>query len=347
MITLRSSLRRLWCWWFLWHLCSSLSTACCLDHAPLALIDFGPEEGVFRMLLRWTEASNIVLWHKMGDSCLFGSNLRIFPILIKIKWFTYSVRCMLGCLRMLGVSAMMWMNQHVRIVWCLYLKLVVGTGVWLARVRYHPLTRATSSGSDVSRVLIASAFSMDSSMRGSGTFGKVEILSTITRWRRLEEEVILQLLALGCGGLVAVTVSWCSISSVRIGSSGRSVVDGGICVALDSVKFVLVIVVHFLFVITVLVAEEIREASLARCLVSGWIMGTNHVNTTGLLVLMVLILLILLNSHRNVLDGARPLAQVLTVQSHHIRMASTAQGNRRSCMIRHWNSTLGSWSLLI
>ena len=169
MINERTCLRRSCSWWFLWHLCSSMATACCLDHAPLAGIDFGPEEGVFRMWLRWTETSNIVLWHKMGDSCLFGSNLRIFPILIKIKWFTHSVRCMLGCLRMLGVSTVMWMNQHVHIVWCLYLKLVVWTGVWLAWVRYHSLARATSSGSDVSRVLIATAFSMDSSVRRSGS----------------------------------------------------------------------------------------------------------------------------------------------------------------------------------
>ena len=49
----------------------------------------------------------------------------------------------------------------------------------------------------------------------------------------------------------------------------RSVLDGGVRVALNSLKFVLLmIVVHFLLGIPSLVAKEIRETSLARGLVS-------------------------------------------------------------------------------
>lgn len=143
-------------------------------------IDFWLEEGALWMRL-WRLKS---VWYLIA--------LAIFALVfVEVKWFSYRLRNILGRLRMHTKLNRMW-HRHIWVVRGLDLQLLIQARLLsiVALIRllttHYSMSWTTSCSPHISRLLICWALRCISSI--------IQMLDTVSWWRRLEKEVVLHLL---------------------------------------------------------------------------------------------------------------------------------------------------------
>lgn len=177
------------------------------------------------MRLWWTEPY-VCMRNDVGHQSLV--TWLIFSIFVEIKWFNNAMSLWVICwLRMPIVR-----HRHVRTLCGLDLQLLVKTRVVL--IFWHS-SLSLSAGS-------CSCISLSWMRRNNFTTVHImKIVSTISRWSRLKEEVVLQLLSLIYNIFFFRPIRSKRVSCYFRTAANLPVVDGCVCIALNASNFVSII----------------------------------------------------------------------------------------------------------
>ena len=304
----------------------AISIGSCLPRS-----DFGLEECTLWMRLR-----------RLKAMLYLGVALSIFTLVfVEVKWFPYSLRGILGGLRVLRSKLNGMWHRHIWVIRSLDLKLLIQARLLRSLIglltTHNPVPWTSSCGPNISWLWVCRhALCCIRSI--------IQMFDAVSWWRRLEKEVVLHLLTHHV--FIALNISLRETASILNCWPG---IDCSVrlLILLHSLIF---LVVQFLLVCTgpVLISQHFRKSTLTLGFISRWIVGPRY-HHGALLILLLLALLVFFHAHGYILNMGSSLNMLSIIADNHLLMVRRTRRHHSPHWTHtsHWDCALSARSLVV